>query len=165
MRQGGRPDPAALAGWEYLGINTARFMRLAGADRFVKGFQAAGYGYNRRVGRGPRTAPWLPAGGPEPDPFAFYRVSPVDPTERDNRYLTALLLDYSTYAANPLDPAGRIRDYVVALDDDHHRLLGHAFVALGRARVAATFFVIERFREQRVPVAAPTARDERGIDV
>ena len=157
MRQGHRPDPTVLAGWEYLGINTARFLRTAGADRFVKGFQT-GYGYNRRVGRGSRTDPWLPPGEPEPEPFAFYSVAPVDPTARDNRYLNALLLDYGTYAANPVDPAGRIRDYLVALDDAHDLLLGHAFVAVGRARIAATFFVIERFREQPTPVVHPSVR-------
>jgi hypothetical protein len=158
MRQGRRPDPEALAGWEYLGVNTARFLRAAGGDRFVKGFQRGGYGYNRRVGRGSRTDPWLPPGQPDPPPFAFYSVAAVDPTARDNRYLNALLLDYGAYAASALDPAGRIRDYLVALDDAHDRLLGHAFVAVGRARVAATFFVIERFREQATPVPAPEVR-------
>lgn len=155
MRQGQQPDPSLLAGWEYLGINSARFMRSAGADRFIKGFED-GHGYNRRVRRGPRTDPWLQAGGPEPDPFAFYSVCAVDATERDNHYLNALLLDYGAYSSSWLDPAGRIRDYLVALDDRHDLLLGHAFVAIGPARLPVTFFVIERFREQPSPVSAPS---------
>ncbi|CAA9263357.1 MAG: hypothetical protein AVDCRST_MAG50-2886 [uncultured Acidimicrobiales bacterium] len=48
MRRGRGPEPSLLAGWEYLGLNTAPWLRRVGADRFVKGF-ADGYGYNRRV--------------------------------------------------------------------------------------------------------------------
>lgn len=157
MRRGRRPDASALAGWEYLGLNTARWLRTAGADRFVKGF-GDGYGYNRRVRRGARTAPWIDAREPEPKPFAFYRVAEVDATARDNRYLNALLLDYSSYASSALDPAGRIRDFLVALDDTHELLLGQAFVAVGDLRLSASFFVIERFRERPSPVPAPPRR-------
>ena len=157
MRRGRRPDPAALTGWEYVGLNTARWLRTAGADRFVKGF-ADGYGYNRRVRGGARTAPWLAAGAPEPEPYAFYRISPVDPTATDNRYLNALLLDYGPCATGRLDPAGILRDYLVAIDDSHDLLLGHAFSAAGRLRLPASFFVLERFRRAPQPVPAPTSR-------
>ena len=145
MRRGVRPDLAQLDGWEYRGLNTATWMRVAGADRFVKGF-AGDHGYNRRVAKGPRGAAWLPAGAPDPKPFAPFGVAPVDPAARDNRYLNALLFDYSAHARNRFDPAGSIRDYAVALDDSHDLLLGHAFVAIGPARVHATFFVLERLR-------------------
>jgi hypothetical protein len=157
MYRGRPPDPSALAGWEYLGLNTARWLSAAGADRFVKGF-AEGYGYNRRVRRGARTEPWIDAREREPAPFAFYRVADVDATARDNRYLNSLLLDYSAYASGAVDPAGRIRDFLVAVDDAHELLLGHAFLAVGRLRVSATFFVIERFRRQPSPVPAPPRR-------
>ncbi|MGI8759027.1 MAG: hypothetical protein ACR2K0_06940 [Acidimicrobiales bacterium] len=157
MRRGRRPDPAVLTGWEYLGLNTAPWLRAAGADRFVKGF-AGGHGYNRRVRRGARTTPWLATGAPEPEPYAFYRISPVDPTATDNRYLHALLLDYGPYATARLDPAGPLRDYLVAVDDSSDLLLGHAFVAVGRLRLPATFFVLERFRRGPVPVQAPTSQ-------
>lgn len=145
MRRGGRPDPSALAGWEYRGLNTAWWIRLAGADRFVKGF-GHDRGYNRRVRRGRRSDPWLPPNGDEPKPFAFFSVAAVDPESRDNRYLNALLFDYSTYATGPIDPAAAIRDYAVALDDSCDLVLGHAFAAIGSVRLHATFFILERLR-------------------
>lgn len=149
MHEGGTPDPAALDGWEYRGTNTTPSMRLAGMDRFVKGFVAGddgAWGYNRRVRRGSRHDPWLPGGRPDPEPFAFYTMAPVDPEAVDNRYLHALLLDYSAGATSRFDPAAPIRDYLVTLDDDHELLLGHAFLALGSKRVAVTHFVLERLR-------------------
>ena len=154
MRQGRRPDPDNLAGWEYRGINTAGWARWAGVDRFVKGFEGD-YGYNRRVQRGPRTEPWLREGLPDPDPFAFFGVGPVDPTTRDNRYLDALMLDYGRFARSPLDPAGSIRDYLVATDDGQDQLIGHAFVAAGPFRVEATFFILEPLRQCPVRTPAP----------
>jgi hypothetical protein len=154
MRRGRPPDRDNLAGWEYRGINTAGWARLAGVDRFVKGFEGD-YGYNRRVQRGPRTEPWLREGLPDPDPFAFFGVGPVDPTTRDNRYLNALMLDYGRFARGPLDPAGSIRDYLVAIDDHRDLLIGHAFVAAGPFRVGATFFVLEPLRECPTPAPSP----------
>jgi hypothetical protein len=145
MRRGIRPEPGALAGWEYRGLNTATWIRVAGADRFVKGF-AHDRGYNRRVGRGQPSDPWLPQNGDEPEPFAFFGVDPVDPESRDNRYLNALLFDYSRYATGPVDPAAPLRDYAVAIDDSCDMLLGHAFAAIRNARLHVTFFVLERLR-------------------
>lgn len=152
MRRGIRPEPAALAGWEYRGLNTARWICVAGADRFVKGF-AHDRGYNRRVERGRWSDPWLPPKGDEPQPFAFFGIGPVDPECRDNRYLNALLFDYSTYTTSPVDPAGSLRDYVVAIDDRCDVLMGHAFAAVGTARLPLTFFVLERLRP--APPGAP----------
>lgn len=145
MRRGRKPLQARLEGFEYRGLNTAGSLRVAGTDRFVKGF-VGDRGYNRRIRRGPRTGPWLPASGPEPAPFAFFAVDAVDPEATDNRYLNALLLDYAPFARGRLDPAGRLRDYLVTIGGDDDLLLGHAFVAVGRWRVAATFFVLERLR-------------------
>jgi len=145
MLRGHRPDRGRLAGFEYRGVNTAGWIRAAGADRFVKGF-TPDRGYNRRVPRGPLTGPWLPPSKPEPQPFAPFAVTAVDPEAVDNRYLDALLLDYGPCAKGPLDPAGRLRDYLVAIEEDHSLLLGHAFFAFGRCRVPATFFVLERLR-------------------
>lgn len=156
MRRGHAPDPAALDGFEYRGVNTARWARLLGMDRFVKGF-AGERGYNRRVRRGPRTDPWLPTDGHEPEPFAFFSVEPVDAAAKDNRYLDSLLLDYGRFATGPFDPAGNIRDYLVGLDASADLLLGRAFVALGPARVQATYFVLERLRP--APAGAADALD------
>lgn len=150
MLGGRRPHPARLAGFEYRGLNTAAWLRAAGADRFVKGF-ATDHGYNRRVPRGPRTDPWLPPSRPEPQPFAPFAVRDVDPEAVDNRYLESLLLDYGPHAKGPLDPASRLRDYLVTLNDDHTLLLGHAFLAFGRLRLPATFFVLERLRPAQPP--------------
>lgn len=152
MVRGTQPDMAALSGWEFRGLNTAPWMRAVGADRFVKGF-AAGRGYNRRVKRGARSDPWLSPGRPEPEPFAPFTVAPVDPEAPDNRYLHALLLDYGALASGPLDPAGRIRDYLVEVEGSAELLLGHAFVAVGRTRLQATFFVLERLRRAPEPTA------------
>ncbi len=157
MHAGSTPDADALVGWEFRGTNTAPWIRAAGMDRFVKGFTAGAdgvVGYNRRVPRGARTDPWLPADGPDPPPFAYYTVAPVDPEAADNHYLHALLLDYGAGATSSLDPAGRLRDYLVALDDDHQLLLGHAFLALGPRRLSVTHFVLERLRPAPPP---PTA--------
>lgn len=145
MLRGQMPDPSALSGLEYRGLNTASWLRIAGTDRFVKGF-AGDHGYNRRIQRGSSAGPWLPESGVEPEPFAFFGVAGVDPESPDNRYLRALLLDYSKYSRSAFDPAQRLRDYLVAVDGDDTLLLGHAFVAFGRARVKATFFVLERLR-------------------
>ena len=150
MRRGHPVSATALDGYEFRGLNTARRLELAGADRFVKGFMR-GRGYNRRVRRGRRTDPWLPPGQPDPPPFAPFTVGPVDAASRDNRYLQALLLDYGALARGPLDPAGKIRDYLVGIDDD--LLLGHAFIALGPFRAPVTFSVLERLR----PAPAPPA--------
>ena len=145
MLGGRRPDRAQLAGFEFRGVNTATWIRAAGADRFVKGFTTDD-GYNRRVPKGPLTDPWLPPFRPEPQPFAPFAVRDVDPEAVDNRYLESVLLDYGPHASGPLDPAGRLRDYLVTLNDDHSLLLGHAFLAFGPLRLPATFFILERLR-------------------
>jgi hypothetical protein len=155
MRTSPSPDRASLAGWEYRGINTAGWLRALGADRFIKGF-ADGYGYNRRVRRGPRTSPWLANRGPEPKPFGFYAITPVHRGGADDRYPNALLLDYSAFARR-IDPTGSIRDYLVTLDESEDLLLGHAFAAIGHARVHASFFVLERLR-QPASVGRPPSR-------
>ena len=153
----GAPDPAALAGWEYVGLNTARWLRAAGADRFVKGF-AGGHGYNRRVRR--RRPDGAVAGGRRAGARAV-RLLPDLPGRSDGdrqpvpRRPPARLRPLAT---GRLDPAGILRDYLVAIDDSHDLLLGHAFSAVGPLRLPASFFVLERFRRPPQPVAAPTSR-------
>lgn len=153
MRRGVRPDQRALSGYEYRGRNTARWLMVAGADRFIKGFSGA-YGYNRRI---KRSAPdtWLTPGAPEPEPFAFFAVQPVDAEARDNRYLNALLLDYGQHATKRVDPGRTLRDYLVAFDDSHEVLLGQAFIAVGKLRPSPTFFALQRLRRIPPPVPVP----------
>ena len=65
---------------------------------------------------------------------------------RDDRYPQALLLDYGCGRNPAFDPSALLRDYLVQVDPrDPDLLLGHAFLALGPARVAAGYFVLERF--------------------
>lgn len=158
MHRGELPDPARFGGREHRGLNTAPWMRVAGVDRFVKGFHE-GRGYNRRVPRGRRTDPWLPVQGEDPPSFAPFTVDPVDPEARHNRYLHALLLDYGALAQS-LDPAGRIRDYLVGVRGTD-LLLGHAFVAIGRRELHATFFVLEPFRPYPLDPLSPDAGARR----
>jgi hypothetical protein len=135
--RGETPAADGLAGWEFRGWNTPAFARLLGIQEFVKGFfrgaDGALYGYNRQPGKDKR--------------FGFYRVDAVDAAARDNAYLHALLLDYGRGGGTALDPTTRLRDYLVRVErgsDD--LLLGKAFVALGRARVPVSYFLLERLR-------------------
>lgn len=141
MRRGQAPDPRPLAGAEFRGLNTARWLAGLRMQQFVKGFEerdGAVRGYNRRV---PQDGRWASPG----ERFAFFTVGPVDPAARDNHYLDALLLDYRAGSDRGLDPARRIRDYLVRVvpgSDD--LLLGRAFLALGPFRPSPTYFVLER---------------------
>lgn len=152
MRRGTRPDPEHLVGWEFRGRNVAWWAERSPILQFVKGFyrDAAGrvWGYNEPVRQDGLDAPWsaLPSEA-DPKRFGFYRVEPVDPASRDNEYLQALLLDYGR-GRNPLwEPARVLRDYLVRIDpDSDDLLLGKAYLALGPARVATNFFLLERHR-------------------
>ena len=138
MLRGATPDPEALAGWEFRGTNTPAWARLAGIQRFIKGFYKQGcdlFGYNVPV-RGA----WQPKGAR----FGFYRVDRVDAAARDNAYLHALLLDYGRGGNKPLDPTRGLRDYLVRVEDDV--FLGKAYYAVGPLRVPASYFVLERLR-------------------
>jgi hypothetical protein len=145
LLRGEQPDPRALVGWRFRGMNTPAFAKLLGIQKFMKGFYESGgshWGYNVPVRQNGFDAPWLEKG----KPFGFYQVIPVDPTSRDNAYLHSLLLDYGA-GKNPIwDPSRTLRDYVVRVrpgSDD--LLLGKAYAALGPVRIfAQSFFVLER---------------------
>jgi hypothetical protein len=150
MLRGETPDPDRLAGWEFRGRNTPSWSRLAGIQKFIKGFykSAAGqlFGYNIPVRQNGVEAPWEYK-HPAPKRFGFYRVDLVDAAQRDNAYLHALLLDYGRGGNSDLDPTNGLRDYVVRVErgsDD--LLLGKAYYALGPARVPTSYFVLERLR-------------------
>ncbi len=155
LLRGETPDPDALAGWEFRGMNTPAFARLAGIRKFVKGFyrNAAGqlYGYNMPVVQNRDDEPWehkLPLSTRR---FGFYRVDPVDAATRDNAYLHALLLDYGRGGGSELVPTTRLRDYLVRVGPTFHDgtgdlYLGKAFVAVGPARIPVSYFVLERLR-------------------
>ncbi len=150
--RGATPDPDALVGWEFRGINTRlmqirNFERLWGIKKFVKGFVRAPdgrvTGYNKSVENNALDGRWTI----RDKAFGFYAVDHVDPTARDNTFLHALLLDYSRGANPAYDPSRGLRDYLVQVDaDDPDLFLGKAYYAVGPLRVASNFFILERHR-------------------
>jgi hypothetical protein len=149
MAIGERPDPAALAGYEYRGTNTPPSARLLGIRRFVKGFRTAPdgsvTGYNKRVRGSDLSAPWTTTTMRGLGEFGFFTVASVDPEVRDNRHLNALLLDYGAGANPRIDISRVLRDYLVRVDrgsDDV--LLGQAYAAIGPSRIMLGHFVLER---------------------
>ena len=150
--RGVTPDREALVGWEFRGTNTPRWMRLVGNKKFVKGMFKHGagevYGYNCPVVQNRLDEPWITKPDDKnPTRFGFYKVVSVDATSRDNRYLHALLLDYGQGGGAIYDVTRGLRDYLVQVDPGNPDLfLGKAYYAVGPARIATNFFVLERHR-------------------
>jgi hypothetical protein len=146
LLRGHMPELAQLAGWEYRGMNTPRWARAARIRKFVKGFERREggqvFGYNRPVVQDRDADPWQVAGAP----FGWFRVGPVDATDRDNAYLHAALLDYGRGGNRLWDPSRNLRDYLVQVDGSEGLYLGKAYYALGPARLGVSFFVLERLR-------------------
>jgi hypothetical protein len=165
LQRGTTPDIDALIGWEFRGINVTPpgappIAQILGIQKFIKGFYLATgtfsdgrvMGYNCPVMQNVLDGRWRARpSDAAPKRFGFFEVGPVDPTSRDNAYLHAVLLDYGK-GGNPAgDPSRGLRDYLVQLDDD--RWLGKAHYALGPARIAVGYFLLERFR--RGPAELP----------
>jgi hypothetical protein len=152
FQRGVQPDLDRLVGWEFRGTNTPGWAKLAGIKKFIKGmYRGEGdevYGYNCPVEQNGLDAPWIAKPDDSaPKRFGFYRVAPVDPTSRDNKYLHAVLLDYGRGGNAKLDPTSGLRDYLVQVDTTNDDVyLGKAYYALGPLRVATSFFVLERHR-------------------
>jgi hypothetical protein len=161
MLRGDTPDPAALAGWEFRGMNTPAWASVLGIKKFIKGFYSTPdettFGYNMPTVQNALSEPWLakPAGrverllgraGDEPKRFGFFWVGPVDASSRDNHYLHSLLLDYGRGGNAFYDPTQGLRDYIVRVErGSDELLLGKAYYAAGPARVNLTsYFVLER---------------------
>ncbi len=148
--QGSMPNLAALAGWEFRGMNVPGWARVAGIKKFVKGFFDAGggivMGYNCPVAQNGLTETWnLQPSSFAPKRFGFYRVAPVDAASKENKYLHSVLLNYGEGGNAKFDPSQGLRDYVVQVDKDNPDLyLGKAFYAVGPARVPTNFFILER---------------------
>ena len=155
--RGQHPDVDTLVDWEFRGTNHPDSFKLIGIKKFMKGFFRKDdqvYGYNAPVVQNGIHAPWIAKPRDDaPKRFGFYKVTDVDPTSRDNAYLHAVLLDYGR-GGNPIwDPSSFIRDYLVRVDPDNDDLfLGKALLALGPARVATNYFILERHR--RAPQAS-----------
>lgn len=143
---GATPHLGELVGWEFRGMNTPAWARVAGIKKFVKGFEERPegvFGYNRPVKQNRLGQPWEVG----EKRFGFYRVDAVDPTSVDNRYLHAVLLDYGRGGNGRFDPTQGLRDYLVQPDPENPNLyLGKAYYALGPLRLATNYFVLERLR-------------------
>lgn len=155
--RGTTPDLDELVGWEFRGMNHPAWARIAGIKKFIKGFFVRDdqvYGYNSPVRQNRNQAPWIARPSHEqPKRFGYYRVTRVDPTARDNRYLHAVLLDYGRGGNKVLDPTRNIRDYLIQVDPDNSDLyLGKAFFALGPLRLGTNFFLLERLRPGLGPI-------------
>ncbi len=154
---GATPDPDALVGWEFRGINRFPLYPLPipemlGIKKFVKGFYRAEdgrvMGYNCPVEQNVLDGRWrTKPSDTAPKRFGFYEVHAVDATSRDNAYLHAVLLNYGRGGNKPWDPTSGLRDYLVQVDPANPDLyLGKAYYAVGPARVRTNFFILERFR-------------------
>lgn len=155
--RGEKPDIETFPGWIFRGTNTPGWAKIAGIKKFMKGFWRADdrvYGYNLPTVQDSLYRPWnAKPSNANPKRFGFYSVTEVDPEATDNAYLHSVLLDYSKGGNPPWDPSRGLRDYVVQVDASNPDLfLGKAYYALGPARLATSFFVLERDRrgpEQR----------------
>ncbi len=150
LRAGKTPRPEALAGYEWRGYNISPFTRLLGIQKFIKGFMTGNQcveGYNRQVQQNGLNSPWMLKTEPEKQKrYAFYFVTPVDESSKDDLYPQALLLDYGASPRNPrFGPERALRDYLVQVDTQNPDLmLGKAYMAVGPWRLFANFFIIER---------------------
>ena len=159
---GSPPDVAALTGFEFRGYNQPRTAALLGIRKFIKAFyldrSGQPFGCNTPVVQNGLAGEWIPKPSAEqPKRYAFFRVEPADPDAPDGRRHGAVLLDYGRGGNRAYDIARILRDYLVRVEpgcDD--LLLGKAYFVAARARLASSFFLIERYKP--LPDAAPLAR-------
>jgi hypothetical protein len=150
LRAGRAANTAALAGSTWRGFNQSWRVRRLGLQKFIKGFFEAGgglEGYNIPVLQNGLEGAWLPQPTPErPRRYAFYCVTPVDPTSSDALYPNALLIDYGASPRNPPRAIERrLRDYLVQpYPANPDVLLGKAYLAFGRYRLPSNFFILQR---------------------
>src|SRR5215217_3340770 len=139
--RGDTPSADALTGCEYGGWNRPPHLGFLGIRKFIKGFfrteDDRHFGYNTPARQDGLDHGWSASpSAEEPKRFAYYRVTPVDTEGRDNRYLHALLLDYSRGGNATLDVSRVIRDFLVRVEPGSDELLlGKAYLALGPARL------------------------------
>ena len=145
------PPPTfdAINGFWWRGFNTQARLRLLRLRKFIKAFfrdERGDEGCNIKVAQNDLTQPWLPRlRGGRLQPFAFYTVHAQDERTRLKANPNALVIDYAATPRNPRYHIERlILDYVVQPFDDPDVLLGRAYVGVGRARMASSFFVIGR---------------------
>jgi hypothetical protein len=156
---GGPPDVRALTGFEFRGYNQPRVAALLGIRKFIKAFYLDGDGQpagcNTPVKQNGLDAEWLPKPSAEhPKRYAFFQVQPPDLEASDELRHGAALLDYSRGGNKVYDVARVLRDYLVRVEPDSDELLlGKAYFVIAGARLAHTYFLIERHRplDERSP--------------
>ena len=149
---GSPPDVAALTGFEFRGYNQPRATALLGIRKFIKAFyldrSQHPFGCNTPVTQNGLQDEWLARPSEDrPRRYAFFSVEPVDPGASDADRHGAVLLDYGRGRNRPYDVARILRDYLVQVEpgsDD--LLLGKAYFVVAGARLAHSFFLIERYR-------------------
>ena len=151
LRRGTAPSIDSLVGHEYRGFNRPAHTALLGIRKFTKGFFAVddeAFGFNTLMKQNGLDGQWIGRGGAaDSRRLGFFRVAPVLPVGREDIYPHAVLLDYAAGGNRAYDPSRLLRDYVVRVrEDSDDLLLGKAYVALGAARLAAGFFLLERHR-------------------
>lgn len=177
MRGGVAPTFDSLQGWEFAGTNVGRVSDLLGIRKFKKGFYVGAprvsdgpepflQGYNVVVEQNgvgtPHVARPTDAAARR---HGFYRAHAVVPGAIDAVYPNALLLDYGL-GRNGIEPSGLLRDYLVQVyADDRDLLLGRAFLALGRLRVHAGYFVLSRSNRFDYAAREQCALEQRGRKV
>jgi hypothetical protein len=159
---GSPPEVAALTGFEFRGYNQPRTATLLGIRKFVKAFyvdrSGQPFGCNTPVAQNGLAGEWLPRpSADQPKRYAFFRVEPADPEAQDQRQRRAVLLDYGRGGNRAYDVARILRDYLVRIESgSDDLLLGKAYFVVAGARLASSFFLIERHRP--LPDAATLAR-------
>lgn len=159
---GSPPDVAALTGFEFRGYNHPRTATLLGIRKFVKAFyldrSGQPFGCNTPVAQNGLASEWLPRpSADQPRRYAFFRVEPADPDAQDQEQRGAVLLDYRRGGNRVYDVSRILRDYLVRIEpDSDDLLLGKAYFVVAGARLASSYFLIERYRP--LPDAATLAR-------
>lgn len=126
MRRGKMPDMGALAGWEYDGWNAFFLPKLAGMQKFRKGFlrmpDKSIKGYNSIMKAGALNDLWvykLSSNGTINK--WFFEVYPAREDRKANLYPNALLFNYHTGKNNLVEES--IRDYVVQAEPGNNEVL------------------------------------------
>ncbi len=150
FRAGTQPDREKLVGWEFRGFNKPLITKIAGFQKFKKGFYKKGdgyWGYNIPIVQGPLEREWTcRPSDDDPKRFGFYSVKLTQDLAQAKES-DAILLDYAD-GKNGLFEGSFLRDYVKQVDaDNEDLLLGKAYSSVAGAQIMPTFFIIDRDRE------------------
>ena len=157
--RGATPDLDALVGWEFRGINhlplnALPIAQLVGIKKFVKGFYRGEdgrvMGYNSRSCSNVLDGRWH-AEAERRRAEALRLLRGRTPVDRDRAATTRTSTRCCSTTARAATSASirrsGLRDYLVQVDPANPDLfLGKAYYALGPARVATNFFILERHR-------------------